>query len=244
MFDYKKIYQQTNTLSVLLVEDFDSLRNELKEVLDDLFKEVTAAANGEEALQEYEKRYASGKKYDLVISDIQMPKMDGVVLSKRLRKIEENQSIIILSAYDDKEYLLELINIGIAKFITKPIDYDAFFSVLYTQSQKIHLHKPEQEISTVIEIGDNYYWNRSARVLKYEDKIVDLTKHELLLLEYFVSKNEYLCTPQEIISLFFDHQVEMSEKNIRNLIFKLRKKIPETCIKSVYGLGYKFVTGT
>ncbi len=240
MFDYQKIYEKTKKLSILLVEDYEPLRKELKEILEDFFADVTTATNGQEALGCYQERLSQNRPYDMVMSDIQMPKMDGVLLSKKIKELNKEQSIVILSAYADKDYLLELINIQIAKFITKPIDYDSFFSMLYHEGSRLSSEPDNTQRSDVIYFDQHYSWDKQARVLRCDDEVVTLTKHELLLLEFFVSKLEHLCTSEEIIEMFYSHYIDMSEKNIRNLVFKLRKKVPQGCIQSIYGLGYKF----
>ena len=242
MIDYKALYAQTKTLSVLLVEDHKEVRHAMIEVLEDLFSLVIPAKDGVEAWEYYRHRHTENQKgFDLIISDIQMPNMDGITLSKKVREINEHQPILILSAYKDSEYLLELINIGVSKFITKPIDYDTFLSLLLEESKKIHLANPKNEVSNVVHLAKEYYWHKDIRILKQNETIIELTKHELLLLEFFILKKEYLCSSQDIIETFYKHGIEISVRNIRNLIFKLRQKIPQECIQSVYGLGYKFI---
>ena len=228
-------------MTVLLVEDYQPLRNEMAEILEDLVKSVTCAEDGKEALSFYLDAQSEGKGYDLIISDIQMPNMNGVEFAKKVREVDEKQAIVILSAYADKEYLLELINLGISKFITKPIEYDELLAILYKEGQNIDNITVEETSSAEVSFADAYTWNTDTRILTYQDKPVELTKHELLLLEFFISKQGYICSSDDIVAQFYEHHIEMSERNVRNLIFKLRKKIPEECIQSVYGLGYKFV---
>jgi len=240
MVDYKTLYTLTKTMTVLLVEDYEPLRKEMAEVLEDLVQVVTCAPDGKEALSFYLDAQKENKHYDLIISDIQMPKMNGVEFAKKVREINETQVIYILSAYTDKEYLLELINIGIAKFITKPIDYDELFSILYKESQNIDTTSAKDTSSTFIEFAKDYVWNSDTRILTYQDNLIELTKHELLLLEFFISKQGYICNANDIAENFYAHNIEISERNVRNLVFKLRKKIPQECVQSIYGLGYKF----
>jgi DNA-binding response OmpR family regulator len=241
MIDYKTLYKETQKLSILLVEDFQPLREEMHTLFEDLFKQVISAKDGKEALVLYKEAYAKGKAFDLVMSDIQMPNMDGVKLTKNIREIDETQPIIILSAYSETKYLLELINIGISKFLTKPIQHDELFEVLLRESLKINTTEVKVEDNTLFVLGEGYVWNLDTQVLKHDDSLIDLTRHEMLLLELFISKQEYVCTNTDIIDTFYSHRIDMNEKNIRNLVFKLRKKIPEKCINSIYGLGYKFI---
>ena len=85
-----------------------------------------------------------------------------------------------------------------------------------------------------------YIWDTEVQVLKCNDIPIELTKYELILLTYLVNKENYICTTSEITDVFYSKNIELSERNIRNQIFKLRKRVPEKCISSVYGLGYKF----
>jgi len=227
-------------MTVLLVEDYQPLRNEMAEILEDLVQSVTCAEDGEDALSFYLDAQREGKRYDLIISDIQMPKMNGVEFAQKVREINADQTIVILSAYTDKEYLLELINIGISKFITKPIAYDKLLDVLYKESKNIDRDTLKETSSVEINFAESYTWNRDTRILTYQNTPVELTRHELLLLEFFISKEGYICSSDDIVEKFYEHRIEMSERNVRNLVFKLRKKIPEECIQNVYGLGYKF----
>jgi DNA-binding response OmpR family regulator len=241
MIDYNAVYEETQQISILLVEDFKPLREEMQTLFEDLFKKVVCAEDGKHALALYKESYEKGETFDLVMSDIQMPNMDGVELSKQIRECNEEQSIIILSAYSETKYLLELINLGISKFLTKPIQHEELFEVLYRESLKLNKQEIQPIEQNFLTLGEGYTWKKDARVLKHDNKIVELTKHELLLLELFIVKQEYVCTNREIADMFYNNNIDINEKNIRNLVFKLRKKIPEKCVNSIYGLGYKFI---
>lgn len=240
MVDYITLYKATKTMRILLVEDYQPLREEMAEILEDLVQTVTCAEDGGEALSLYMDARKENKGYDLIISDIQMPHMNGVAFATKVRELNEQQSLVILSAYTDKEYLLELINLGIAKFLTKPIDYDELLSILYTQSQQIDSRQSQDSSPIEINLAEAYIWNLDTRILTYEGNLVELTKHELILLEFFIEKEGYICSSDAIVEKFYEYNIELDERNVRNLIFKLRKKIPQECIQSVYGLGYKF----
>jgi len=239
--NYKTLYEKTKDLSLLLVEDYEPLRDDMAEVLEDLFKTVAVASNGVEALKLY-KAYAQehGKHIDIVISDIVMPYMNGVDLCEILRKENEAQPIIILSAYTDSEYLLRLINLGIAQFINKPIEQDELLETLYAVSEKLQLKEPEL-VSRFVELGDDTQWDTQRNLLLRDQYPVSLTRHEGIVMQLFVEKSEQVCTAEEIMHYFYLQGIDLDEKNIRNLVFKLRKKLPKRAIESIYGLGYKLM---
>ncbi len=237
--DYKILFSQTKELSLLLVEDHELLRNDLAEILEDFFKVVTVAADGQKALDLYQKYHeANNRGFDMVITDIEMPLMNGVELSRAIRNISEDQQIIVLSAYTHSDYLLELINLGIAQFITKPINRKELLDTLCLVSKKINTLKSESEKSLPVDLGEKYIWDREKLILKEESSIVELTRYEQLLMELFVDKIEQACTNDDIIDTFYTHDININKKNIRNLVSKLRKKLPEELIDNVYGLGY------
>lgn len=243
MLPFDKLYLHTNKLSLLLVEDYEPLRSNMQEILQDLFQVVYCSANGKDALDIYENYYKFNHKYiDIIIADIQMPVMNGVELSKKIKEMRPEQSIIILSAHTDSKYLLELINYGIAQFITKPIENDNLMDTLYKVSKNISTHKDLQDESSTLKLGENYIWDKNRLMLTKDSVNVELTKHELLLLELLIKKQDQLCTNSEISQEFYNNDIDISEKNIRNLIFKLRKKLPKKSINSIYGMGYRFIT--
>jgi len=234
---------RTRNLSILLVEDYEPLRNDLAEILEEFFKTVVVAIDGSEALNEYKKYYDRyNKTFDLVISDIQMPIMDGVELSEKLRDINTEQTIIILSAHTDSAYLLRLINLGISKFLTKPIKYEELMDILYKESMKINSSFKDANDLQFINLSEDYIWDKDKSFLKKDNILVDLTRHEILLLKLFIEKEEEVCTNDIILNMFYDNNIDIHENNIRNLVFKLRRKLPEKCISSIYGLGYKFTS--
>ncbi len=105
-----------NEFTILYVEDEKQSRKILGLILLDLFKEVYLASNGKEAIEVYKE-----KKVDIILSDISMPVMDGIEMSSEIKKINKNQAIILLTASQNPEYLEKAIDIGVYRYILKPI---------------------------------------------------------------------------------------------------------------------------
>jgi len=242
MIDSKTLFLHTKELSLLLVEDYAPLRHEMGELLEDFFKHVTMASDGSEALEIYKKEYEmGGNTFDIVISDIEMPRMNGVELSKALREIDEDQKILILSAYAEREYLLELINLGISQFITKPIDHAELLGALWNTCRKIQKSEAQQNNLSVIPLSNTYNWDKEKLILTNEEGEVILSRHEQNLLALMATRSNLACSNKDIIEYFYHNGLDLHEENVRNLVFKLRKKLPKDLIQSLYGMGYKLV---
>lgn len=111
--ELKKI---SSDMSVLIVEDEADVQRYLVKILSRFFESVDSADDGLEAIQKYKEQ-----KYDIVITDIKMPRMDGLELISEIRKIDVNQPIIVSSAHNESDILVELLNDGVSGFILKPI---------------------------------------------------------------------------------------------------------------------------
>ena len=125
--------------SILYVEDDDMLRESTSMIFRNLFKELSIGVDGVEGLSLYNERVSThGDCFDIVISDIQMPNMGGIALSKEILKINRHQKIVIVSAYSETDYFIELIKMGVSSFIQKPISSTQIFDTLYEVCTSIY----------------------------------------------------------------------------------------------------------
>ena len=142
MHNIKLILEYTKQLNILYVEDDLNLLRTTKELLSNYFQNIDSAENGQEGLE----KFFSYKKendcfYDLIITDINMPKLDGIEMSIEIEKLNPNQAIIITTAHNEAEYLQRAIEIGVNGFISKPIDNRQLMRVFYKVSQSISDHR-------------------------------------------------------------------------------------------------------
>lgn len=136
------ILNYSKDLNILYAEDNEQLLRETSEALEDFFATAETASNGQVALQKYKEYYEKNSEYyDILITDISMPLMNGVELIKEIHKINIDQSVIVISAYNDSSRLIELINIGITHFIMKPLSPTQLMSVLYQSSKLVSNQK-------------------------------------------------------------------------------------------------------
>lgn len=136
--DFQKVFQYTQNLNILYVEDDEQLLAETYDVLEDFFNSVESAVNGQEALKKYKEYHEKNSLYyDLVITDINMPLMDGITLIKEIHKIFEDQNIIVVSAYNESSRLIDLIQEGITNFVMKPIAPVQLMTMLHKTAKTI-----------------------------------------------------------------------------------------------------------
>lgn len=125
MISAREIKERAKDISILYVEDDRDLRENTTRLLSNFVSVLDTAENGKEGLA----KYCKGS-YDLVITDINMPVMDGIEMVRKIKAVNRKQIIIIISAHDDEKYLLELINLGVGSFVLKPLDLNQFLEVL------------------------------------------------------------------------------------------------------------------
>ncbi len=126
------LIESNKDLNVLYIEDNDFVRKSTLNMMEDFFSHVDGAKDGEEGLEKYAQYYReNNENYDIVFTDINMPNMNGIEMSKSILALNEEQIIVIISAHNDSDYLLELINMGISNFILKPIDITQFQKIIF-----------------------------------------------------------------------------------------------------------------
>ena len=180
-----KLKEVASDLNVLIVEDDSDALKELKELLSLFFNIVNTASNGEKGLRKYLNFYIKDKiYYDIVLSDIAMPKMDGLELSKNILKENPNQIIMIISASDNFFKITNLINVGINYFIQKPFTKDTIVKVLLKASKEVNhdkilseYHQKIETINTKLEEKTNQLNELNSNLeLKVQEQTLSLEK--------------------------------------------------------------------
>lgn len=136
-----ELIKHTSSLNVLYVEDDLTLRENTVALLKDFFATIDEADNGIEALERYR---ASPSGYDILITDLNMPHMNGIELIKHVKTIQPKQVIIIVSAHNETEYFLESIRNNVNGYLLKPLDFEQLIETLYTTALLVEEHKKER----------------------------------------------------------------------------------------------------
>ncbi len=172
-----KILQElAKTVKLLYVEDEDALRETMFTYLSKLFVSIDTAKDGKEGLDLYRKN-----KYDLVITDILMPKLNGIEMSTAIKDINNDQNIIIISAYADTADFIESIKLGIDGYILKPINFEQLNNMLFKIVEKIHKYKENVDYQKNLEHLVNKKTLdikdlEDSKVLNYKDTVYALVQ--------------------------------------------------------------------
>ncbi|HFZ4967803.1 TPA: butyrate response regulator transcription factor BumR [Campylobacter jejuni] len=219
--------QECKELIILVVEDEIKTRESLINVLSERFSKVIGAQNGDEGLKKFKKF-----KPDLVITDIAMPIMDGLDMAREIKEISDDVPIVVLSAYSEKERLLRFIDIGIDKYLIKPVDIEELFKVLdYLIGEKI-------EANMLVKISEEYQFNKTKRTLIYNGEEIVLTKKELAFISLLLKQPGALVLHEDIKKNVWIGE-HVSDTAVRTFIKRVRDKVGEDFIKNVPSLGYK-----
>ncbi|WP_024954118.1 response regulator transcription factor [Sulfurospirillum arcachonense] len=217
-------------LTILFVEDERELRSALEGAIGDEFDKFIVARDGEDGLKKF-KKY----KPDVVITDILMPICDGLEMSKEIKKISKETPIVVLSAFSEKERLLKAIDVGIDKYLIKPIDPDELMSALNIVADEM------LSLDELIDINAGYQFDKVRKVLIKNGKTISLTKKELLFISILV-KNLGVFVLHEEIKKYVWTNKNVTDAAIRTFIKRVREKTGKEFIKNVPGLGYKINT--
>jgi len=221
---------------VLLAEDEKDARDILTFYLNNLFDEVDVVKNGEEGYKLYKKTLSNGGSYDLVITDVKMPKIDGLSMVEEMTKLKPEQKYIIVSAYKDEEYLLRAIGLNIAGYFLKPLDVDKMMKLL--KQIKEDMLKDKNESSNFIKLNDTYKYDKDSFSLYRNDENIKFSKKESLLIETLIKNLDKVVSNEDLKkSVWGDKNV--SDSTLRTTMKRVKDKIKDNdFIISRKGLGY------
>ncbi len=220
-------------IKILIAEDDKDLNKLLILSLRRYDFEVSAAFDGEEAFEMFE-----NEKFDLVLTDIMMPKSDGFSLAERIRAQNKNIPIILMSAKDDKTSQILGFNLGIDDYVTKPFDIDVLIMKINALLRRVKI-----ENSRELSIG-NFFMNVDERSAFVDGREVPLTVREFNLLFKLLSYPKKTFTRSALMDEFWDYDSSATSRTVDVYMAKIREKTA-SCdgfeIVTVHGLGYKAV---
>jgi len=223
---------------VLLVEDEVDAREILSFYLNTIFENVVVAVDGQEALEIFEENFNNNRYFDLVVTDIKMPRLDGMDMIEKMLALVENQKFIIVSAYKDEEKLLKSINFRVLGYFVKPINVDNMMEILKKAKAEVLKEKEENSSKKLLKINKNYRYSLEQKLLYCDLALVKLSKKEAQLLDILIRNIGKIVTIKECkIALWNDEN--KSDTTFRTVMKRLKDKVAlNDFILSLKGQGY------
>ncbi|MFV0562012.1 response regulator transcription factor [Malaciobacter mytili] len=218
-------------LTILYVEDEEIIKENITKVLKLLCEKCISFSNAHYALEYFKKN-----SIDIIITDINLPNMDGIDFVRQLRDIDEKVPIIFLTAYLETDYLLEGIRNRIIDYLNKPVDFEVLLNSLLKATKDI--------------LDNGRYKIKLKNSLEYDvlnKKLLDLTKGEYIkltsneskLFDLLIKNRHRVVKIDEIKDTIWQDSYEATESALKNLLNKLRNKIGKESILNISKVGYK-----
>ena len=217
---------------ILFVEDEEATRKNSVAYLKMLFSEVYEAEDGEIAYQLYKE-----KKPDILILDVNIPKLSGLELLEKIRENDHITKAIMFTAHTDKEFLLKATSLKLIRYLVKPVSRKDLKETLDTTIDEIL--KYEITLTKKIDLKENYSWNVELKELKHHNNIIELTAKEKILLELLFSQKNRVYAYDDIFEYVWNYDKDISLNGLKNMVKRLRKKLPEDTIVNVFNEGYR-----
>jgi len=190
MQELSEIISATRELKLLYVEDNKEARTSTLNILHEFFDDIVVGVDGVDGLKKFQENHI-----DLIITDINMPKMNGLEMLKEIKELNEDVMSLVFSAYNEASFFVDSIKIGVEGYLLKPIDFDQFLSILNKVTQKIRALKSVTLLKQYKEIVDTSsivsILSKDNRVNYVNDAFCEISGYEK---EDLIGKDYYQVT--------------------------------------------------
>lgn len=219
---------------ILVVDDESGVRELVGDVLELEGYEVTVAADGLDALSHIRKQ-----KFDLYVLDINMPKIDGLVLLEKVRAGGDSTPALLLSARREKDDIHKGFRIGADDYVTKPFSIEE----LALRVEAILRRTQTDQTTNILRCGPVSI-DLDQHLVRHEDEIVELSPTEYNLLQYLVERKNKVVRKDALLNAVWGIDFENNSTVVETYISYLRKKLHHNGfegIKTVRGVGFQIV---
>jgi len=220
--------QILKTLTLLYAEDDPIVRENISKTLAIFVNKVITLKDGAEAIEMFHNR-----AIHIVILDYVMPLVDGNSVAMNIRKSDHLIPILMLSSHADKDKLMNAIKTGITEYLEKPLNFDKLYAALMNAVGKLI-----DAGRLMVRLADDIEYNYVEKILHTPTTSERLTKNEYQFLEMLLQYPKSLILKEEIEQRVFEGDVDPN--TLRNMVYRLRKKIPADIIITIKDLGYMF----
>ncbi len=229
---------------ILFVEDEIDLGNVVKQYLQLMNFEVDLRTTAEEALETFKQRSAY---YDLLITDIQLPGMDGFEFAGEVKKANETIPFLFLTARNEKKDRIAGLKLGADDYINKPFDIDELVlrvtNIIRRNSKTVPAEVGEEH-GSILKVGDIIFRKDVFKIsVGNAGKSISLTVREANLLEYMYQNKNTVIKREDILIQLWGENDYFLGRSLDVFISRLRKLLAESKkvkIENVYGVGFIF----
>ena len=214
--------------TLLYVEDEDFIRRIAISYLRPYFAKIYEASDGVEALEIYKEG-----KIDMIMTDIEMPNMDGLTLCREIRKDDKKTPIIITTAYTNTEYLLEAVTLNLIKYLVKPMEEESMFDAIRLCFEQIETQNPN-----IIDLSKEHKLDTFNHTLIRGDEVIKLTDSQYKFLDILLKNRGRIVSYSEIENFVWFDKI-MSSDALRSLVRDVRKLIGKEKIENISKCGYR-----
>jgi len=229
-----------NEYKILLVDDEQDIREFLSYNLKNAGFEVHTASNGQEAMN-----LAGEIRPHLVLLDVMMPGMDGIETCEEIRKIPnlENTLVAFLTARGEDYSQIAGFEAGGDDYITKPIKPKLLVSKIKSLLKRSSFRKePEEEDDRNLIVSGKLVVDKDRYLVILDGTEIFFPRKEFELISLLISKPDKVFSRDEIFNSIWGDNIVVGDRTIDVHIRKLREKLGDDCIKTVKGIGYKYVS--
>ncbi|WP_375723934.1 response regulator [Arcobacter sp. KX21116] len=219
---------KNDKIKILYVEDDDVTRENAIEYLENYFVNIYEAKDGLDALKKFEQINP-----DIIITDIQMPKVDGLEFAKNVRQKNKEVQIIVITAFSHKEYLLKAIELQLVKYLMKPIKENELKDAL-----ELCVDNLKNSSTNIIRLNETSVFDKYNHTLLINDELVKLRIKETDLLTLLLNNKDRYVTYEEIENYVWK-DFPMTKDALKTLVKYLKQKISKDIISNQNGVGYK-----
>jgi len=218
-------------MRVLIVEDEKKVASFIKKGLEEEYFTADVAYNGKEGLD-----FATKEEYDIILLDVMIPYIDGLTLTKELRKRKIITPILLLTVKDSTESKVEGLDAGADDYLTKPFAFEEL-----TARIRALLRRHENQKMSILSIADLTIDLLAHKVMRNNVEII-LTPKEFSILEYLIRNKNKIVSRTKLIEHVYDYHFDTETNIVDVYINKLRVKIDQNhekqLIHTVRGVGY------
>ena len=224
-------------MRVLLVEDEARLAENIARALrEGPGFAVDQAEDGETA-----RSLAGNECYDLIVLDLNLPKMDGATFLRLLRQRRDLTPVLVLTARAERESVVALLNAGADDYLTKPFDLGELIA-----RTKALVRRGKGITTPILEVGELQV-NTVEQTVSRAGVIISLSRMEYRILEYMVHRPRVVVTKRELLEQMYDynweHHSNVIEAHLSNLRRKLNEQAGRSSIQTLRGRGYRLLVG-